>query len=489
MRLFIAGLANESNSFSPIPTTVKSFKEYVWHEGDATRFPGNHSTEPLIIWRNLAEAQNIEVIEGFFADAQPGGIIPKSDYEMLRDKILHDANLALPLDMIMVNLHGSMIAEGYEDCEGDLLTSLRQLAGDTTIIGAELDPHCSITPEMTQAADVIITYKQYPHIDAKERAVELFDICLATARKEITPVMATSECRMISAWWTSDEPTKSFVAKMESLEGKDGILSVSFAHGFPWADVPHGAAKMLVVANNNMIKAQNLADTLAKEVWDIREAARPRFVQVDIALDEASQVKDGPVVLSDGSDNPGGGSPSDSTHLLRALLDRGMTNIAAGLFWHPDVVEQCFQAGEGAEIEIALGGRFGSISGDPLQANVKIMALKQKATQTFGTSINTMGRAVWIRIGEATDIVVNDVRTQTFHPDAFTQLGIDLTNKDIVMVKSSQHFRAGFEPIAVKIISVTTPGTLNTNFATVPYKKRPRPWWPLDENPFDNLNQ
>lgn len=487
MRLFIAGLANESNSFSPIPTTIKSFKEYVWHEGDATRFPGNHSTEPLIVWRKSAEAQNIDVIEGFFADAQPGGIIPKPDYEMLRGKVLHDAKKALPLDIVLVNLHGSMIAEGYEDCEGDLLTSLRELVGDATIIGAELDPHCSITPEMTQAANVIITYKQYPHIDAKERAAELFDICLATARKNITPVMATTECRMISAWWTGDEPTKSFVARMENLEGNDGILSVSFAHGFPWADVPHGAAKMLVVANNDTKSAQNLSDKLAKEVWGMREAARPRFVEVQVALDEAIQVNGGPVVLSDGSDNPGGGSPSDSTHLLRALLDRGVTNIAAGLFWDPDVVEQCFQAGKGAEINVALGGRFGSISGDPLQIIIKVMALKQVATQSFGTSTNPMGRAVWIRVGDATDIVVNDIRTQTFHPDAFTQLAIDLTNKDIIVVKSSQHFRAGFEPIAAKIIAVTTPGTLNTDFASVPYKKRPRPWWPLDENPFGKL--
>ncbi len=485
MKLFIAGLANETNSFSPIHTGESSFRACVWHEGDATRHPGNHVTEPLIVWRNLAQLQSVDVIEGFFAAAEPGGIVPASDYESLRDKIVHDAKNAMPVDIILLNLHGSMIAEGYDDCEGDLLQSLREQVGEATVIGVELDLHCSITPQMLNAANAIITYKQYPHVDAKERARELFDICHATARGEFSPVMAVTDCKMISAWWTGDEPTKSFVAKMQNAENQNGILSVSFAHGFPWADVPHGAAKMLVIADKDIARAQKLSDAFARDVWDMRQASRPNFLDVDAALGQVDDIKGGPIVISDASDNAGGGAPSDSTYLLRSLLDHGLRNIAAGLFWDPELVEQCFQSGEGRDVEVALGGHFGAVSGEPLLLSVKIMALKNDATQTFGTSTNAIGRAVWIRLGETIDIVVNDLRTQTFHPDAFTRVGIDLDNKDLIMVKSSQHFRAGFEPIAKKIIVVTTPGTLNTNFASVPYKKRPRPWWPLDENPFD----
>lgn len=480
MKLLICGLSNESNSFSPIVTNEASFRAAVWYEGDATRHPPNYSTEPLIVWRQLSEKAGVEVYEGFFAGAEPGGVIPKSDYEGLRGRILADAKAVMPIDIILLNLHGSMLAQGYNDCEGDLLSRLRAIVGNKTIIGAELDLHCSITPEMMGAADAILTFKEYPHIDAKERAAELFDICLSAARGETRPVMAVTDTRMIGIWWTKDEPTKSFVARMQDLEGTDGILSVSFAHGFPWADVPEGAAKTLVIADGDTAKAQNLSATLAREIWDMREDSIPQVLEVDQALVLSANAGPGPAVLADGSDNPGGGSPSDSTYLVRAILDRGITNFAAGYFWDPAVVEQCFQAGEGANIDISLGGHFGSFSSEPLLINVWIMALNQDATQSFGSSINSIGRAVWLRMYKDTDLLVNDRRGQVLHPDGFTQLGISLADKDLVIVKSSQHFRAGFEPIASKIFSVSTPGTLSADLAAIPYTNRPRPYWPLD---------
>ncbi|MCC2112753.1 MAG: M81 family metallopeptidase, partial [Hyphomicrobiales bacterium] len=276
MKLFIGGLCNESNSFSPIATTEASFRNGVWHDGDATRYPASHVTAPLINWRRAAERQGIEVIEGFFSAAEPGGPLPREDYERLRDRLLEDLTRAIPVDLVLFNLHGSMIAEGYDDCEGDLIGRAREIVGRETIIGAELDLHCSITSEMIKAADILVTYKEYPHTDAQARADELFALAVAAARREIAPVMVTAECCIVGAWWTRDEPTKSFVARMSALEGRDNILSVSFAHGFPWADVPEGAAKMLVVADGDLAAAKALADRLAGEVWAMREEAQPK---------------------------------------------------------------------------------------------------------------------------------------------------------------------------------------------------------------------
>ena len=486
MRVFIASLGTETNTFSPLPTGWDTFRDtMLFRDGDkATDHEPMLFSEPLHVWRRQAEARGWEVVESIAAFAQPAGVCVRAVYEGLRDEMLRDLEAAMPVDIALINMHGAMVADGYLDCEGDMLSRVRAIVGPDRVVGGELDLHCSVTGDMVRAADVLVTFKEYPHIDAPQRAKELFDICARTAAGEVQPVMARYDLRMINTWRTPFEPTRSFVDKLQALEGKDGILSISFAHGFPWGDVPEASAKILVVSDGDEAKAAALAETLGREVWAMREAtAMPPRDMTEI-LDEAAGHNKGPVVIADTSDNAGGGAPSDSTYLLGAALDKGLTNIASGLYWDPVAVRFCEEAGEGATLDLRIGGKGGKASGLPLDLRVTVKRIVHDAVQTFGTSTNLLGTAVWVQAEGDIDLVLNTNRTQVFHPDAFTQLGIDLSAKKMVFVKSSQHFYAGFNPIAEAVLYCATPGAIAPHYGVIPFKVFTQPYWPKVENPF-----
>ena len=484
MRVFIACLGTETNTFSSLPTGEQTYRDTAVFDGDATSHPPSPFSLPLHIWRAHAEAEGHAVAEGLCAFAQPAGRTIRRVYEGYRDRILAEAEAAMPLDLVLVNMHGAMVAEGYDDCEGDLLARLREIIGTEAVLGGELDLHCHITPLMLEAATALVTYKEYPHIDIGERAEDLFRLCLAAAQGRTTPVMAAHDCRMISMWHTTAEPMRDFVAAMKALEGDDGILAVSFGHGFPWGDVAEVGAKTLVVADGDRDKAAALAADLAARLWAMREETRPTAIGIDEAIDRALAVDGGPVVLADVSDNAGGGAPSDSTFILERLIARGVGDVASGLYWDPVAVRFCMEAGEGAALRLRIGGKCGPDSGDPVDLAVTVQRIVTGADQTFGSARNGIGDAVWVRAEGGLDLVLNTLRTQVFHPDAFTALGLDPAARKMVVVKSTQHFHAGFAPIAKEIVYVAAPGAIAPDFAAIPYTKLAKPYWPRVEDPW-----
>lgn len=482
MKVFIAGLSTETNSFSPLPTGLLSFEETMIHHGNATSDPMQYWTAPLHIWRNRSEENGWQVIESLSAHAQPAGPTVRAVYENFRDEIISDLKQSGPVDIILLALHGAMIADGYDDCEGDLIDHCRSLCPNA-VIGGLLDPHCHLTEIMMRKADLLVPFKEYPHVDIPERAEDLFRLAKETALGNIKPVMRDYDCRMILAIPTTKDPMRSFVDGMSAREGKDGILSLSIAHGFPWGDHPRTGTRALAICDNNAEQAQAVATQLGQDLYDLRREIHGENIDIETALDMAEAEKDGPVVLADMSDNAGGGAPSDSTFLLRAILERQMTSVATGIFWDPIAVRICREAGEGATLSLRLGGKCGPMSGDPLDLEVTVRKCLSGAAQKFGKLPVPMGETVWVTCA-GVDIVINDTRTQTFHPMAFEQLGIELSKRQFICVKSSNHYQAGFNPIAKKVIPVATPGAITPDFANIPYKNRNPNYWPKTEDPF-----
>jgi microcystin degradation protein MlrC len=289
---------------------------------------------------------------------------------------------------------------------------------------------------------------------------------------------------MIDMWRTPLEPMKGFVARMTALEERDGILSVSFGHGFPWGDVAEVGARMVVIADGDMAKAEDLAARLAGEIFALRHATHTPHDTVDAAIDAALAAPRGPVVLAEVADNAGGGAPSDSTFVLRRLVERGVRDVVIGYVWDPVAVRFCAEAGVGATLELRLGGKCGPVSGDPVDLVATVRAVRPDHAQTgLGGGTNPMGLTVWIEAA-GIDIVLNTTRTQVFHPDGFTGLGLDLQARRIVVVKSTQHFQAGFAPIAAEIRYVATAGAIAPDFAAIAYTKRDGRYWPRVEDPF-----
>ena len=384
LKTFIACLGTETNTFSPMPTGWETFREGMLFHGDATSHTAQLFSEPLHEWRRCTEERQGTVVESIAAFAQPAGITVRSVYESLRDELLADLTAALPVDIVLLTMHGAMVADGYPDCEGDILTRVRALTGPDIVIGVELDLHCSVTQAMTDNADVIITFKEYPHTDGAARARELFELCHAAHEGAIRPVMAVYDCKMINMWRTPVEPMKSVVTEMQAAEGKDGILSVSFAHGFPWGDVPDASARMLVISDGDPALAADTARAFGERLWSLRDETAQPMLGIDAALDYIEHAPSGPVVLADVADNPGGGAPSDSTFMLSALIERGMRDVLCGFYWDPVAVRFCEEAGEGASMMLRVGGKCGTASGPPVDLRVTVRRIVHDAWQTFG---------------------------------------------------------------------------------------------------------
>ena len=480
MRIFSATIATETNTFSPMPTSMAAFRESVFlrpgeHPDDAPRM----CTAPLFIARRRAAKDGFTLIEGSCFAASPAGTVNRADYESMRDEVLGQLKAALPLDAVLFGLHGAMVAHGYDDVEGDILERARAIVGPGCVIGVEHDPHCHMTAKRMRNSDIMICYKEFPHTDVADRAEEVLDLVLRTLRGEIKPVMSLYDCRQISSYPTTLPLMRGFVDRMTALEGKDGILSVSAVHCFPYADVEELGSRILVVADRDKAKADALATKLGEEFVSMRGRTTPEYLSIAEGVDAALAFDGAPVVMADPADNAGGGAPSDNTTLLRALIERGATNSAIGPLWDPIAAKLCFDAGLGASLPLRFGGKIGPASGQPIDATVTVSALARDCWQSFGPTKVPLGDCAAIRIG-GIDVVLITNRTQALGLELFTNLGIDPRKRKIVAVKSTNHFMAAFGPIAKKVIYIESDGPLVRNHAKLPYTKVRRPIWPLD---------
>lgn len=485
MRMFMAGLATETNSFAPFPTGASAFGDTATRR-DASHDPASLLHPMFAATRARARAAGHDVIESIAAVAQPGGPTVRAVHHALRDTILDDLMAAASPDVIILHLHGAMIAEGEDDCEGDLLARVRALC-PRAVIGATLDPHCHLTAAMVEAADLLACYLEYPHTDMAARAGALTDICFAIARGEIRPVAALVDTGMIGLYPTLEPPMAAIVAELRALETEPGIVSASLAHGFPWGDTADTGTRTLVYADGDAVRAGSAAMALAARLYACRYQLLPAYPDIAASLDRAAAL-DARVVLGDFADNPGGGAPGDSSFLLAALIERGSVDAAIGPIHDPAVAAIAADAGAGARLRIRLGGKAGPASGAPIDLTVEVLQVTPAHSQdAFGGRV-TMGLCAALRCG-GIDILVSSRRAQAYGLDLFTGAGIDLATKRLVVVKSGTHYAAAFGAIADALWSVGAPGALSTDFAARTYARRKDEFFPRILDPWERLGR
>jgi microcystin degradation protein MlrC len=486
-KIFTACLGTETNTFSTLPTGLQLFQDTCLFRkrsyGDKVPLFGT----PLAVWRRLAEAKGWDAVESLCAFAQPAGLTVRSVYEGFRDEIIADLAAALPVDAVLLSLHGAMVAEGYDDAEGDLLACVRRVAGPRIPIGVELDLHANVSRQKLDNATAIVLFKEYPHIDVPERAEDLFHLITDALAGRTRPVMGAFDCRTVGVFHTTRQPMRGFVDKCAALEGKDGVLSVSIVHGFPWADVADMGSKIVVVADGDKAKADRLARELGMEFFGLRRATQPSYASLEQAMARALQHNQPkPLVLADVADNAGGGAASDSTFLLAALLAKSVKDAAIAMFWDPMAVRLAFEVGVGAALELRLGGKLGPASGAPLDVRAKVIGLKRDAEVAFGGKLRTLAPVGDMAAFEVdgVSVVCNTLRSQCKSLDCFTQVGIDPASKRVLVVKSMQHFHAAYAPIASEVLYVAASGAVAPDVLALPYAKASRRQWPFVEDPF-----
>ena len=477
MRVFIAALATETNAFSPLPGTLRGFEEGVLFHGDATANPVTLFTEPLHVWRRCAEVDGVEVIESLAAMAQPSGPVSRLAYQQLLDELLRDLREAMPVDIVLLMLHGAMSAQGTANCEADIVAHIRAIVGDNCRIGVLLDLHAGVSRTLLEHCDVVTCCHLYPHTDFGERARQLYRV-ISVAH---SPVMAHTRIDMLGFYPTSAPAMQVLVERMSLIEKEPRMLAVSLVHGFPWSDTPDTGAGVIVATDDDPELATTVASRLAKEFVQARHDS-PKLLRIDEAIDQALESDRTPVVIADICDNAGGGAPGDSTFLLEALLARNVKDAAVALLWDPVAVDIASAAGEGARLLLRVGGKTAVSSGRPLDVEVEVVRVLESAHQRGldGNSLDSLGRGALLRIGGVL-VVLNSRRQQVFSPDCFTQFGVRLADLRILVVKSTQHFAAQFQNVAVRFIHCQTPGCLTVDFATLPYRNIRRPMWPLDD--------
>lgn len=483
MRIFVAGIATEVNTFSPIFIGVEDF------QASLLARPYQHPATPTLCTAPLTEARKrattgeFELIEGTTAWADPGGLVSRQTYEGLRDEILEQLRVALPVDGVALCLHGAMVAQGYDDPEGDLISRIRELVGSGTKISVGIDPHSHLTAKRVAGADVIVAFKEFPHTDFVERGAEVVDLLVRAVRGEIAPVMSVFDCRMIDVFPTSRQPMRDFVDRLFALERDDPkLLSVSVVHGFMAADVPEMGTKVVVVSDGDAAHGAALAEKLGREMFEMRGKVMPKMLSPEAAIARARELP-GPVVISDTWDNPGGGVAGDATVLLQALIDAKVENAALATIWDPIAVKLCFVAGEGARVPLRFGAKSAPGCGDPIDAEVLVKRLVRGAEQTFGASMVPMGDAALIEVA-GIEVVLNSTRSQAFERTVFSALGIVPEEKSVLVVKSTNHFYADFSKFASEVLYCEAGSPYPNNPRVTAYKKAPTRIWPRVEDPW-----
>lgn len=478
-RVYVGSLQHETNTFSPLRTGDAEFAAMSFA-------PGAHPAEPSLfsgpLWtaRARAAAEGWTLVEGTHAGAQPGGLVNAGTWARLLDTVLGEIAAARPLDAVLLCLHGAMMADGCDDCEGALLAAVRDLVGPAPIIGVLLDPHGHLTPAMTRAADLLIAFKEYPHTDAFARAEELWRLTADAAAGRIPrPTMAAASCGQIGFYHTTREPMAGLVRELLAAEQMPGVLSLSVMHGFPWADTPFLGTHTLAVTAADPALAEGLADHFACRLRGLRGRTHAPVLGLDAAVARAAGATHFPVVLADIADNPGLGAPADSTYLLHALRAAGVTRVGAALIWDPLAVRLCQAAGEGAVLPLRVGGKACALSGPPLDLPAaQVARLTRDGTHALGGGAFPTGDVAAVVAGDLS-LVLTTERCQCFSPAAFTDFGLDPAALRVLVVKSSQHFHAGFAPLAAEIIYAEAPGVGATDLRTLPYRRVPPGIWPI----------
>jgi len=487
MRIAIGGVSHETNTFSNIRTTIDLFQQC---EGQAILDAFSGTQTSLGGFIAVAAREKFDVVPTFFGRATPSGIVAADAIAAMEQRILDGVAAARAdggLDGVLLALHGAMVTEVDDDGEGHILHRVRALVGPDLPVVATLDWHCYISEAMVHDADVLVTYDTYPHVDNWERAIEAGEILMRMLRDGLKPTAARSHPPMLifgPKTYSEQPPMQTVVQKAHEIERDPRVVTVTVAPGFPYSDIPGAGQYFYVVTDNDPALARQYADELARFMWEMRREFIPDLAMPEAAVRRAIDAPQGPVVLSDQGDNPGGGAPEDGTILLKALLDAGATNAAVAVLADPDAAAQAIAARIGAEITLTIGGKRDTLHGAP----ITVTGIVRTVTDGVYHNKGPMGTGVQMEMGptavfdvQGVEILLTTKRVQPTDLEIFRSQGIEPNAKQILMVKSNVHFRAAFTPIAAAIIDVDTPGLTTPHLDQLPYQRLQRPIFPFDE--------
>ena len=476
LRIGIGGLWHETNTFAPGLTTIRDFADYRLADGPRAVRDALAGTATEIGGALVACGQlGYEPVPFFYAGAVPGPTIAAATRALLWEQFLSRLEQALPLDAVLLALHGAMVAEDVDDPESDLIEQVRERVGSAPI-AVVLDLHANPGDGLVADADIVLAYETYPHTDAAERAAEAVRLLGDTIEGELAPLVAGRRvalltCPLVQA--TAEEPMASLLVAARRVRARPGVAAVSLLPGYAYADVER--LGFAVVVTGESAAANNAADELSAAVWASRDAFRPALVSVDDAVAQALR-SDGPIVLAEVADNVGGGAPGNMTELLGALIEADAQGAVAVLH-DPAAAAAAAAEGVGNDVELEAGDPQLRLSGRV--ANAGATVYRRTGSYMTGQEVD-MGLCAVVET-RGVEVVLTSHRVMPFDTDHLTAVGIEPAERRILVVKSAIAWRAAFGGVASEAIAVDTPGPCTCRLETLPYLRAPRPIVPLDD--------
>jgi microcystin degradation protein MlrC len=478
VRIAIAGISHETNTYCRDQTPAGAFHQL---RGKAM-FRARGQESQLGGALAACDRLGLTPVPILAVGAQPSGIIERNTYAMFKREILHGLEREAPIDGVLLNLHGAGVVDGIEDLEGDLAAAVREVVGEGVPVVATFDLHGNVTQTMADALDGVFACHHYPHIDLHLRAEEAVELIVRMREENFRPVSHVETVPLLMPTTTTFQgPGKAMLEAMLEAEADRDVIDVSWFHGFPYTDTSIVGSHVVVTTREDRPAAERIGKRLAAHLWNARETFRPESLSAEQAITVALSQPGRPIVINETSDNCGGGTPGDGTHLLKAMLDAKLESACFGFIVDPDVASQAHEAGTGATINVDLGGKYDDLHGDTLNLTAYVKALHdgrlvmQAMAKGAPLNLGPMARLVV----DGIDVIVASLRSQTFDPEPFLALGIDVTRYKIVALKSSNHFRAGFQDIAAGIVTADPPGLTTHQIQIFERTKALRPLWPI----------
>lgn len=453
---------------------------------DLVRLYGN-SQATLGGFLEICDQPGLDVVPLFHADLNPMGTITKEAFETLIGRMLDRLRDEGPWDVVLLALHGAAVAEHEPDADGEIITRVRHLVGRKVVIGVAIDMHANVSTRMITNSTIINAYLTNPHVDPRVRARQVADLALATARGAIHPTIAHAAPPVainILRQGTGDWPMRHLVEMANEIQRRPGVLSVSVIEGFPYADVEEFGMSFIVITDNNLGLADELARSLATAAWNLRHEFVGDGIDIEEALRRADRSVRGPVVLLDVGDNVGGGSPADSTHVLAVAQRLSIRNLFHSLC-DPSSVADCERAGLGARVTLEVGGKTDHLHGKPVRISGKITHLDNGRFEDSGVThggfrfFNAGPRAVVHTDDDHYVLLTSRPMGNTSRVE-LTSAGIDPHSLKVIVAKGVHSPRGAFEPIASEMIQLKTPGCTSADFSSLSYQHRRRPMFPFE---------
>ncbi len=487
MRIAMGGISHETSTFTTVPTTIDSAEErqgYLHGQELIDRYRGVNT--PIGGFIEGADAHGFELLSTSLWEAHPSAPLPKSDFDTIVGNLADGIANVGEIDGVLLELHGAMVAEGVPDGEGHILAAVRDRVGPDIPIVAQLDIHSNVSHRMVENADALCGRETYPEVDMAARGRECADVIVRIIRDGLRPTMALHQIPMV--WGmnqvTAHSPMREAIDYLHEVESRPCVVCGSIATCYPLADIPDMGASVYVVTDNDQELAQTCADELGEWIFERREdwqLARPSTAD---ALRLAEAEGKYPIIFSDRDDNTGGGSPGDSTGMLRTFVDAGLKDACVLYIVDPEAVQKSHDAGVGAKLSLEVGAKSTPLQGEPVPMDVEVIAVSDGRFNYDGPMYanleGSMGPSAHIEQDGIHVLLVN-IREQPFCTGFSRTLGLDPKQMRYVGVKSAAHFRAGFESWSGAIYSISEPSVHNPAGGKLAFKNLGRKLYPYDE--------